>query len=149
MAAAVNSRIRVEIRGGLVIPLFREGRRMSQPFDEQPRYTVVTHQRSAAWVVELAGEVDASSIGDLEEATSHALRMQEGPLVFHLAGLHFADSTFLNHLLKTRAERQVILSATPPPIQRLLDLTGAAILFEAHPSLESAYAAAQEGPRAS
>lgn len=119
---------------------------MPQHVDEHPLCTIVTLQRGAAWVVELSGEVDATSIGELDEATDHALRAQAGPLIFHLAALHFADSSFLNHLLKTRGERRLILAATPPVIQRLLDLTGASALFEAYPDLDEACDAAQAEP---
>jgi anti-anti-sigma factor len=84
-------------------------------------------------VITVSGECDLDSIGSLQGAVDAALD-HHPHLVFELGEVAFADSTFLNVLLRARntaLERQgsVRLQSVSSQVQHLLDLTGAAGLF--------------------
>ncbi|WP_443054302.1 STAS domain-containing protein [Streptomyces sp. IBSBF 2435] len=84
-------------------------------------------------VVTVAGEADLDGAGSLRDAVDRALG-HHPHLVFDLAGVTFADSTFLNVLVQARQtaldqEGSVRLLAPSPTVHHLLDLTGALALF--------------------
>ncbi|MFG1807465.1 STAS domain-containing protein [Streptomyces sp. NPDC049040] len=86
-------------------------------------------------VITVSGDTDLDSTGPLREAVLAALDRHQD-LVFDLAGVAFADSSFLNVLLLARSaalERKgsVRLYNAGSQVRRLLDVTGAAALFPA------------------
>ena len=67
----------------------------------------------------------------------------EGPIVVDLTAVTFMDSSGLRELLRARIEcgrrgGRLILASPSAMIERLLDLTGTASMFEIVPTLEEA-----------
>ncbi|MFJ5811300.1 STAS domain-containing protein [Streptomyces sp. NPDC093093] len=82
-------------------------------------------------VVQCSGEFDADTEGVLDAACDEAVA---APGVERLAldvrGVTFADSSFLNLLLRVRGACDlVLLGPLPPQLARLLEMTGANLLF--------------------
>ena len=91
-------------------------------------------------LVALRGELDMAAAPELARQIDGC---RSGALVLDLAETTFVDSAILRELLRARtvaAERQVrlVLAAVPPPVRRLLDLTGTSELFEDAPDVEAA-----------
>lgn len=89
-------------------------------------------------VITLTGEADLDSVGALQAAIDGALA-HDPHLVLDLAGVTFADSTFLNTLVRARLaalehEGSVRLQAPSSSVHHLLDLTGALQLFQVIPA---------------
>ncbi len=91
-------------------------------------------------VLELRGELDMAAAptlrGWIDECTAHGL-------VLDLSGATFVDSAVLRELLRARTELaargvRLCLAAPSHPVDRLLDLTGTAELFEAAPDVRTA-----------
>ncbi|WP_433888471.1 STAS domain-containing protein [Streptomyces sp. CA-111067] len=102
------------------------------PVGDRPRLTV-TVELGEPTVLTVAGESDLDSIGPLHQAVEQALD-HHPQLVLDLAGVSFADSTFLRALLLARsaAAKQagsVRLLAVSISVQRILDLTGVGEMF--------------------
>ncbi|MEU8779794.1 STAS domain-containing protein [Streptomyces sp. NPDC048606] len=90
----------------------------------------VRSQEDGRAVVECAGEFDIDSVDLLRQACA-------GPaadaklLVLDVARVEFADSSFLNELIRLRQERELALAGPlPRQLRRLLEMTGALALFE-------------------
>ncbi|MFG1808100.1 STAS domain-containing protein [Streptomyces sp. NPDC049040] len=86
-------------------------------------------------VVTVAGESDLDNIEPFAAALDAALA-HHPHLVLDLSGVTFADSTFLSALFNARNKAvdnagSVRLLAVSSTVQRLLDLTGADVLFPA------------------
>lgn len=84
-------------------------------------------------VVTVCGEADLDSSGLLQDAVDRALA-HHPHLVFDLAGVTFADSTFLTVLLQARQTAlgqggSIRLLAPSSSVQRLLSVIGAVELF--------------------
>jgi anti-anti-sigma factor len=99
-----------------------------------PRLAVAT-EFGEPTVVTVVGESDLDNIEPLSVALDAALA-HHPHVVLDLAGVTFADSTFLTALVSARnraAEEggSVRLLAVSSPVQRLLDITGADALFPA------------------
>ena len=97
-----------------------------------PRLTVTCAVGSPS-VITVNGEADMGGLDLLRDAAERALA-HHPHVVFNLAGVTFADSTFLNVLVQARQtaldqEGSVRLLAPSATVQHLLDLTGALILF--------------------
>lgn len=94
-----------------------------------PRVTVRS-EADGVDVVVCAGEFDLDTAGVLaaacdREAAGAAL------LVLDVARVEFADSSFLNVLIRLRNTRPVVLGGPlPAQLRRLLEMTGALELFE-------------------
>ncbi|MGY0020929.1 STAS domain-containing protein [Streptomyces sp. YJ-C3] len=97
-----------------------------------------SHRHGPVWVIELVGDFDYSNLNDIAEATAHALRAHPGPLVFDMAALTFCDSSLLNHLLRVRAERRVMLTQVPDQARRLFEVTGTSDHLEEHKDVREA-----------
>ncbi|MEV4999170.1 STAS domain-containing protein [Streptomyces niveus] len=98
----------------------------------EPAMTVTLHNGRPGVIV-VTGEADLVGVGPLSEAVDHALS-QHPHLVLDLAGVTFADSTFLNTLLRARLlaqenEGSVHLLAPSTVVRHLLKLTGAEVFF--------------------
>jgi anti-anti-sigma factor len=84
-------------------------------------------------VVTVCGDADLEGAGSLREAVGRALGHHRD-VVFDLAGVTFADSTFLTVLLQARLTAldqggRVLLTAPSRSVQRLLSVVGADGLF--------------------
>lgn len=84
-------------------------------------------------MVRVYGEADLDNAGLLREAADQALAHRPD-VVFDLAGVTFADSTFLTVLLQARQTAlgqggTILLAAPSTSVQRLLSVVGAADLF--------------------
>lgn len=88
-----------------------------------------------AVIVEVVGELDIASAGELERAVLEAEADAPGRLVVDLSGLEFMDSTGL-HVLLAAARRardggpQLILRRGPQPVQQVFELTETTPLFQ-------------------
>ncbi|MEU9031201.1 STAS domain-containing protein [Streptomyces sp. NPDC048383] len=92
-------------------------------------------------VIMCAGEFDQDTIGPLRAAADAALA---DPAVRRIAldvtGVEFADSTFLNLLLRLRRTgRLVLIGPTPHRLNRVFDLTQAGDLFQVVAHAQDAY----------
>ncbi|MFF3017342.1 STAS domain-containing protein [Streptomyces sp. NPDC057939] len=95
---------------------------------ESPQVTV-RYEADGVCVVVCTGEFDLDTAGTLTGACE-----REGDaklLVLDVTGVTFADSSFLNVLIRLRNTRAVELAGPlPTQLRRLLEMTGAVHLFE-------------------
>ncbi|MFJ9251072.1 anti-sigma factor antagonist [Streptomyces sp. NPDC101776] len=87
-------------------------------------------------VATVSGELDLDSAHMLRHRLGDALRDVDDGLELDLAGVDFCDCSALNVLLLLRknareTSKNLVLRASSPAVQRLLELTGAASLFPA------------------
>ncbi|MFG2623111.1 STAS domain-containing protein [Streptomyces sp. NPDC048507] len=96
---------------------------------ELPR-VVVRPGSAGEFVVVCSGEFDADTVGTLVQACrTEAAGAQL--LILDMRGVLFADSSFLNVLIRLRNEGPVALAGPlPSQLLRLLEMTGALALFE-------------------
>ncbi|MGW6841221.1 STAS domain-containing protein [Streptomyces sp. NPDC054958] len=90
----------------------------------------VRSDADGVYVVGCAGEFDQDTVGLLQAACD-----RETPgaklLVLDVRNVAFADSSFLNTLIRLRNTRPLALAGPlPDQLRRLLDLTGALPLFQ-------------------
>ncbi|AZM92730.1 anti-sigma factor antagonist [Streptomyces sp. W1SF4] len=87
-------------------------------------------------VVVMAGEFDMDSVGPLRTAmdpTTPGISR----FVVDVTGVTFVDSTALSVLLQPALNRPVVLAGTVPArLARVLELTGAALVFASAPSVD-------------
>ncbi|MFF1542505.1 STAS domain-containing protein [Streptomyces sp. NPDC058291] len=88
------------------------------------RAAVLQYERNGAWVVVAHGDYDLNSIAPLEDALVTAAR-KHSKVVLDVSALTFADSTFLNLLIRIHRETGMRLAGPPANLQRLLEITGA------------------------
>ncbi|SFC12801.1 STAS domain-containing protein [Streptomyces aidingensis] len=110
------------------------------------RFTVDARRLPPIAVVEPQGELDHHS-AEMLRVSLHACVTGGCPwIVVDCARLDFCDSTGLNALLAARLEAEaagggVHLAAPQPRVARLLEITGAGMVFTLHDSLAAALAA--------
>ncbi|MFI1453921.1 STAS domain-containing protein [Streptomyces roseus] len=81
-------------------------------------------------VVACSGEFDQDTVGLLRDACERETTGAQ-LLVLDVRGVTFADSSFLNALIRLRHTRPLALAGPlPAQLHRLLNLTGAIALFE-------------------
>jgi anti-sigma B factor antagonist len=95
---------------------------------------------NGATAILLAGEVDMAASTSLRARVDSAA---DGPIVVGLGAVTFMDSSGLRELLRARIECErrggrLILASPTTTIERLLELTGTASMFEIAPTLEAA-----------
>ncbi|MEV6583610.1 STAS domain-containing protein [Streptomyces sp. NPDC051582] len=96
---------------------------------ESPRVTVRWEGNNTAVVV-CRGEFDLDTASVLAQACAGEAASAE-LLVLDVRGVAFADSTFLNELLRLLQSRPVVLAGPlPGQLRRMLEMTGALALFE-------------------
>lgn len=118
---------------------------------EQPSRPLTTsvEELDAASVVHIAGEVDVSTIGELEAAIGQAERARPGPfgcvVVIDLRAVTFLGAEGLRSLVAAQnriAENGGALRVVAPRsggiIRRLLDLSGVAALLDIYETIEAA-----------
>ena len=97
--------------------------------DPQESITVAIRREGATAVIELAGELDLHSSGELGAAVDQVLADPPNAIDIDAQGLSFADSAGLRALLLARkqAEEQGVglrLSRVSEALGRLLEMTG-------------------------
>jgi anti-anti-sigma factor len=102
------------------------------PPDGTSRLTVTTVLGQPS-VLTVEGESDLDNIAPFSRAVDAAVTYHPR-VVLDLAGVTFADSTFLTALVTARNKAlekggSIRLLAVSPAVRRLLDLTGADVLF--------------------
>ncbi|KPI33688.1 Sulfate transporter/antisigma-factor antagonist STAS [Actinobacteria bacterium OV450] len=96
---------------------------------ESPRVTAQSGADGVC-VVSCAGEFDQDTVGELR-AVCERVGAGVSLLVLDVRNVAFADSSFLNILIRLRNTRPVALQGPlPSQLHRLLELTGALALFE-------------------
>ncbi|WP_167739536.1 STAS domain-containing protein [Streptomyces subrutilus] len=96
---------------------------------ESPTVTVRS-EADGVYVVACKGEFDQDTVGVLADACDGEAS-GASLLVVDVAGVLFADSAFLNVLIRLRNTRRLVLAGpVPHQLHRLLELTGALALFE-------------------
>lgn len=95
---------------------------------DSPRVTV-RPESDGVWVVVCSGEFDLDTTGKLAAACdgdAAAARL----LVLDVTGVTFADSSFLNVLIRLNNSRSLVLEGPlAHQLERLLEMTGALALF--------------------
>ncbi|MGW4895689.1 STAS domain-containing protein [Kitasatospora sp. NPDC004240] len=104
---------------------------------------ITTVATGSAIICRLEGEIDLDQRPKLENALVQAVNGRPARLLVDLAGVGFCDSAGLNALLVTRADAEtagirLILTAPPPQIRRLLEITGTNELFTVRDSVRAA-----------
>ncbi|MFD9418736.1 STAS domain-containing protein [Streptomyces goshikiensis] len=100
------------------------------PVPPRPSVVVVAH-----------GDMDLDTSAPLAEsllAAAHAHPV----VVLDTSGVTFADSAFLNLLLRAHALTELRIAAPPHQLQRLLEMTGADTVLHIHPTVQAATSAA-------
>ncbi|MER7759662.1 STAS domain-containing protein [Streptomyces sp. NPDC097619] len=96
---------------------------------EMPSVTIAT-DATGEDVVVCVGEFDVDGLAALSRACAEQARPGRG-LTLDVVGLGFADSSFLNELVKWRRRGPVVLvGPLPGQLRRLLELTDTLALFD-------------------
>src|SRR3712207_218677 len=88
------------------------------------------------------GEVDASTVGELDEAFDGAIRAHERHVVLETGGITFIDSTGISALVGAqkrlnRTRRRLALACPPgSALGRALQMSGLEHSFELHPTAD-------------
>ncbi|MCT4353887.1 STAS domain-containing protein [Streptomyces sp. Je 1-79] len=99
----------------------------------------VTPTAGGGVLVKVCGELDLDSVTHLRTTLLHALAVCDGAgVALDLSGVTFCDSIGLNALLRARMQaaddrHPLTITAASPQVTRLLEITGAAPLFESGP----------------
>ncbi|MFF8431753.1 STAS domain-containing protein [Streptomyces sp. NPDC016566] len=86
--------------------------------------TVLQHEQSGAWVIVAHGSFDMDSIPPLRKAMETAAAAYSKVIV-DISGVTFADSTFLNLLLRVHRLSTLRVVGPSPQFERVLAITGA------------------------
>jgi len=108
-------------------------------FREPPRIgpAVVQYERAGVWIVVAHGAYDPHSIAPMQDALETAAK-KHPRVVVDVAGLEFADSSFLNLLLRTHRATSLCLVSPAPQLRRVLEITGADEVLEIRATVEDA-----------
>ncbi|MEW2417836.1 STAS domain-containing protein [Streptomyces sp. NPDC046866] len=95
---------------------------------ESPR-VALRAEPDGVWVVVCSGEFDQDTTGKVAAACGGEAA-DARLLVLDVTGVTFADSSFLNVLIRLRNARPVVLAGPlPRQLERLLEMTGVLALF--------------------
>src|SRR3954447_8382161 len=118
---------------------------MSMPEAREPRLQRLAGPGEGVVVLDLAGELDLAVSARFRELVDGVAADAPALVVADLEEVGFMDSTMLRELL--RAHREVggaggrfVLAAAQPTVQRLLELTGTADVFDVAASRDAALA---------
>ncbi|MDQ0904365.1 anti-anti-sigma factor [Streptomyces canus] len=116
-----------------------EGQR---PYDQVNGYVSeqarpVQYERGEAWVVVAHGAYDMDTIAPFAEALETAASKYTR-VVVDASGITFADSTFLNLLLRIHRLTQLRVVAPAEQLRRVLELTGADAVIDVRTSVDDA-----------
>src|SRR3954447_13304530 len=111
------------------------------------QFSVVLERSDPVVVLCAAGEVDASTVGKLDETFAAAVTEHDTHVVLDGHGITFIDSTGISALVAAmrrlnRSRRRLAFSCTPESaVGRALAVTGLDHTFECHPTSDEAVAA--------
>ena len=99
-----------------------------------------------AWVVSVAGKLDAVSAGDYEKAVSQLIADGKTCLVVDFVNLSYISSAGLRVLLSTAKQLKpkggaVVFASLQDNVREVFEMTGFSSILGIHPSLEAALAA--------
>ncbi|MEU8951787.1 STAS domain-containing protein [Streptomyces sp. NPDC048489] len=92
-------------------------------------------------VVVPCGDLDATTVQPLLEKLESA-RGRHGAVALDAAGIGFADSSFLNVLLRFHQSTDLRIARPLPLVRRLLEITGAGAVLNIYPTVTEARKAA-------
>lgn len=98
---------------------------------------VLQYELRGAWVVAAHGAYDMDTIAPLADALETAVR-KHPKVVLDASGVTFADSTFLNLLIRTHQVGTLRVAAPSRQLQRLCEITGADRVLELRGTVEDA-----------
>ncbi|MFF1443380.1 STAS domain-containing protein [Streptomyces sp. NPDC058295] len=93
--------------------------------------TTVQYEQDGAWVVVAHGDYDT------KEALDTAAR-KHPRLVFDVSGVSFADSTFLNLLLRIHHMTSLRIAGPPRQLRHLLEITGTDTVLDTRANIQDA-----------
>ncbi|MFJ9026462.1 STAS domain-containing protein [Streptomyces sp. NPDC102259] len=99
--------------------------------------TTVQYEREGAWVVVAHGDYDTNTITPLEEALDTAAR-KHARVVIDVSGVSFADSTFLNLLLRIHHMTSLRVAGPPRQLRHLFEITGADTVLDTRENIREA-----------
>lgn len=99
-----------------------------------------------AWVVSVAGKLDAVSAADYEKAVSQLIAEGKTALVADFANLSYISSAGLRVLLSTAKQLKpkggkVVFANLQDNVREVFEMTGFSSILSIHPSVEAALAA--------
>jgi len=99
--------------------------------------TALQYERDGVQVVVAHGDYDPGTIAPLQRVLDTAAR-KHSPVVVDVSGVSFADSTFLNLLLRIHHMTSLRVAGPPPQLRRLLEITGADTVLDIRATLHDA-----------
>jgi stage II sporulation protein AA (anti-sigma F factor antagonist) len=107
---------------------------------------IKVQESGQAWVVSVAGKLDAVSAGDYEKAISQLISDGKIRFVVNFAGLTYISSAGLRVLLSTAKQLKpkggiALFANLQDNVQEVFEMTGFSSILGVHPSLEAALAA--------
>ncbi|MFF3916269.1 STAS domain-containing protein [Streptomyces sp. NPDC001852] len=100
---------------------------------------VLQYEWDGAWMIVAHGHYDMQNIAPLAEALEDASE-KYSKVVVDASRVTFADSTFLNLLLRVRPMTALRVAEPAPQLLRVLELTGAGSVLDVRDSVEEATA---------
>lgn len=101
---------------------------------------MVQYELGGAWVVVAHGDYDMNTVGPLADVLQTAAQ-EHSRVVLDASGITFADSTFLNLLLRIHTMAGLRVAAPTPQLRRVLEITGADTVLDIRDSVENATSA--------
>ena len=99
-------------------------------------FRVTCHREPTAFVIEVAGDIDLSTVTYFADALDDGVRVPKADVVVDMEDLTFIDATGLGPLIRAHTVlsgqegRRMIIRNVPASARRLFDLTGLNRLFD-------------------
>src|SRR4051794_20905603 len=116
------------------------------------QFTVMIERDQPVVVMVATGEVDASTVAQLDEVFEAAVTDHDSHVVLDLQAITFIDSTGISSLVAglrrlTRSRRRLALACNPGgAVGRALQVTGLDHTFECHDTADAAVSALADAP---
>ncbi|MFI5689599.1 STAS domain-containing protein [Streptomyces sp. NPDC051636] len=98
---------------------------------------MVQYELGGAWVVVARGDCDMNSLGPLTAALETAAEKHRR-VVLDASAVTFADSSFLNLVVRVHQETSLRVAAPAPQLRRVLELTGADAVLDVRDTVDDA-----------
>ncbi|GHK04187.1 STAS domain-containing protein [Streptomyces sp. NPDC003753] len=102
-----------------------------------PEAALDQYASRGAWVIAAHGSYDMHSVPPLANALAAAAR-EHAKVILDASGVVFADSSFLNVLIRTHKAGTFRVVAPPQQLQRLFAITGADTVLEIRETVDAA-----------
>lgn len=89
-------------------------------------------------VVAPHGDLDATTVQPMIEELESVIQAQPIAVVLDADGVDFADSTFLNVLLRFHRSTDLRIARPSAAVRRLLEITGASAVLNIYPTVPEA-----------